>query len=234
MAVASVLGTFRSIRDNDASEEIRQQDITERVAQTFGPNECVRLRFLNKDTGDEFLTNCDLKRCTECGPRKQMIVWLQTVELLGDVAWIGRVTDSLDQDLARIKKRHQRSQTPYFYVVAGNIIISNIQISDSQRFMELKPWRKRFITEYMFAYTKLRRSRAFGRLSLVTLKRKGQTGTSAWQMVRRVFETPHQRELKLRIDEELSFLDAVGVDERDYLTEWEVHTYVKDRASYIR
>ena len=160
-----------------ARAEIDSITVDDRIEQTFGPNECVRLRFLNTQTQEEHLAQCDLRRCVECGPRKQLRLWLQLTNLLGVAAWIGRTDEHLDRDLAREKKAAQRSGSSILYCVVGDIIISDVQIQDSQRFMELAPWRQRITETYMFALNRMRRSRVFGRMSRVTLKRGGQVGT---------------------------------------------------------
>jgi len=101
-----------------------------------------------------------------------MRMWLQLTGTLGAHAWVGRTTESLDRDLAREKKAAQRAGTQLLYCIVGDLIVSNTQISDSQRFMELKGWRKRITETYMFALNRMRRSRVFGRMSRVTPKRQ--------------------------------------------------------------
>ena len=176
----------------DALREVnkgyRQKSLEELIEDTFGPNPCDQLHLHNTETGETLNLTCDTKRCLHCGPRKKAILQHQMQQLLGRYVYIARTTDKtlIDRGIEAAKKRRQRNGEDFYYTIVGDatlgyLIISNTQLLDEQRLMDIRDWWKRILDTYHHAVQRIRRSRAFGRMSLVTLRRKGNKGhPSPW------------------------------------------------------
>jgi hypothetical protein len=169
---------------------LKIQTIEDKVEATFGPNPCQQLH-LQTNTGDHLYMVCNLKRCIHCGPRKKATFWEQTKATLGANVYVTRIKpgeslNELTRGLERAKKESQRNgiETPYAVVgddTLGRIVISEHPIHPNQRRMDLDAWRDRILDLWHHSVERLRRSRIFGSVSLVTLKRKGKSGQgSPW------------------------------------------------------
>ncbi len=182
--------------------------IADRVLETFGPNPCRRQELVSPE-GETVGFECDRKRCSDCGPRKQLQIQLQLTESLGTIAWVGRVapatvgTDghtvdsaehaTLVRSLAATKKQHQRNGTEFTYQITGDkvqgwIVVSDVQLAATQARMVLKDWFKRIADSYRVSAQRIRRSVSLGRVSLMSRlyrMKEGNSGhPSGWRFLR--------------------------------------------------
>ena len=169
---------------------LKVTSISDKIEATFGPNPCTTLHLQTND-GDHLYLTCDRKRCVDCGPRKEMTIWLQTIQEIGPIGYVDRIQpgeslEEFEQGLQRAKKEAQRGGEPTTYQVVGDstlgrIILSTRPLTPNARRMNLDEWRKRVIDMYHHSVQRIRRSYALGRVSLVTLYRKGKSGqASPW------------------------------------------------------
>ena len=194
--------------------QLKIQTVDEKIQNTFGPNPCTTLH-LQTDDGDHLHLTCDRKRCVDCGPRKKAQLWLQTTNTLGANVYVTRIEpgeslEPLTRGLERAKKDAQRKGISTAYTVVGDDTLGHIVISDhpihpDQRRMALDDWRDRILDLWHHSVERLRRSRIFGSVSLVTLYRKSKSGQSPWSMVQ---EYQNKRKME----------DQAVIDERDALT----------------
>jgi hypothetical protein len=159
----------------------RRQAITDRVADTFGPNPCERMTFTHEETGEQLCVPCDGRRCADCGPRKVLAVVLQTeAGMPGLVYWTYYSSkERLNRDLARAKKQQQRAKDEWLYSVAGDQVqgywvISNVELDTGGTFRKLAEVLQRFIDHWRRSApgSRLRRTRVLGRVSLVAKKKE--------------------------------------------------------------
>ena len=191
--------------------------ITDKIEDTFGPNPCTSL-VLHLEDGTSFGSPCNRKRCRDCGPRKKAIMWEQTLNQLGDIAYVTRLKpgeshEPLTRGLERAKKDKQRKGIATAYTIVGDdtlghLIISDRPIHPNQRRMDLREWRDRILDLYHHSVQRIRRSRIFGKMSLVHRRRKNNKGQpSPWR--RRTLNTEHVRAVEdLNWGDELARLEA--------------------------
>jgi hypothetical protein len=167
--------------------ELKHINIEDKVENTFGPNPCTTLH-LQTDDGDHLNLTCDRKRCVDCGPRKKLTIQLQMQQGFGDNAYITTYTDriTLDRDIERTRKAARRSGHSLLLQSVGDdtlgyIVVSDRPIHTGQRLTTLSDWTRRILDTYHHSVRRIRRSYALGRVSLVTLYRKSNSGqASPW------------------------------------------------------
>lgn len=95
--------------------------------------------------------------------------------------------EELSRAIERTKKQAQRTDNELLYQSVGDstlgfILTSNQPIEYGQRLTSLSDWMQRILDMYHHSVQRIRRSYALGRVSLVTLRRKGKSGhVSQWQ-----------------------------------------------------
>jgi hypothetical protein len=205
-------GEYRRRRNNPT--------IGEKLEDTFGPNPCNTLKLTHAETGEQIGLTCNRKRCRDCGPRKQMTLQLQ-LELLGKHAYIARTDNraEIDQAIEAAKKRKQRNGEDFLYTIVGDdslgyLIISNVKLHQDQRYMILAEWFRRILNLYHDAAQRIRRSRAFGVMSLIATRRP---------IANRDIPSPwHRRTVDSVLVEDVSHLDwtelMFQLGDRDELT----------------
>ena len=168
------------LRLSELHAELSQIEITDRLEQTFGPNECTALKMQHLETGEILEMICNRKHCNDCGPRKAMLNDLQAREAFSDIVWISRTTkDEIHRALEAAKKRKQRNGEQFTYLVVGDerngyIFVSDQQLSPYQRRMSLADWRTRISHAYRYGG----RRRCSRRLSSMSLLRKRKKSTN--------------------------------------------------------
>jgi hypothetical protein len=166
---------------------LKVKTIDEKVENTFGPNPCTTLH-LQTDDGEHLHLTCDRKRCVDCGPRKKLIIQLQMQQGFGDHAYITTYDNRLDLDRAieTSRKAAQRAGHGFLCQSVGDstlgwIVASNRPLRPNQRLTTLGDWTRRILDRYHHSVERIRRSHALGRVSLVTLYRKSNSGqASPW------------------------------------------------------
>ena len=180
------------------------------IEDTFGPNPCQSLVLTHED-GTTFGSACDGKRCVHCGPRKKATIQHQLEQGLGERAYITTYTDrlTLDRDIERTRKAAQRTGTTLLLQSVGDstlgyIVASNQRISDDSRLSLVSQWMRRILDTYHHSVERIRRSYALGRVSLVRLRRKGNSGQpSMWARLTDTFvglNAVQQAEIERRDD----------------------------------
>jgi len=191
-------------------------DIVQRVEDTFGPNPCQQLKLEHED-GTTMLLPCNGKRCIHCGPRKEMTIWLQVQTVLGEYAYVERLSNNdqyrdVERGIERAKKDVQRGRSATTYQIVGDetlgrIVVSSKPLTPRARLMKLSEWKRRIIDMYHHSVNRIRRSFALGRVSLVPLRRTTKSGQpSPW------------RYKSQRVSIREAVLDTV-MERRDALTE---------------
>jgi hypothetical protein len=131
------------------------------------------------------------------------------LEILGKYTYIARVDSraEIDQAIEAAKKRKQRNGEDFLYTVVGDdslgyLIISNVKLHQQQRYVELAEWFRRILNLYHDAAQRIRRSRAFGVMSLIAIRR---------DRVNRDIPSPwHRTTLDSRLVEDVSGLDMAA------------------------
>jgi hypothetical protein len=189
------------------------------MADQLEPNPCERLTLLNQETGETIQLVCDSKRCHDCGPRKQKILKMQ-LQTMGPNVWVAtiKLRADVDRALERAKKRSQRKGQSFTYNIVGDdylgyIVVSDAQLHPEQRFMAIADWWDRILHAYRYGDNRIRRSRALGRMSLVTLKAVVKEGTSKWRALFRGSGASlgkYERDLNAHIRERDEWTDEHG------------------------
>jgi len=196
---------------------LTQGIIADKVEDTFGPNPCTSLR-LRHDDGTVIELACDGKRCIHCGPRKELTIRLQ-LDSIGHYGYIRRyrTRNGLDRCIERIRKQAARTgDDTLLYQSVGDetlgwIIVSNYQLEDDENRTNIRDWYDRIIGQWHHSVQRMRRSRALGRVSRLTYRRKGKTGQpSPWQRAVIDFDDSAWRE-PMSEDEKL----ALWIGKRD-------------------
>ena len=208
-------------------------DLLDTSDQTFGPNPCHRIRLLDPDANYQFFL-CDSKRCSDCAPRKRLLVWFQTLNHFGDSAWVGMV--EVNTVLERAKNRKTRNGVEFTYTALGKLMISEPKLDAGQNFEPLSEWRTEFLEAYQG--NRIRRSRALGSVSLVSPYIQGkkahkEKATETWVYAPWTVETKSDQERREKIESILEMLAEVGVTEREYLSGGEIHEYVRSKLDAI-
>jgi len=196
---------------------LTQGIIHDKVEDTFGPNPCTSLR-LRHDDGTVIELACDGKRCVHCGPRKELTIRLQ-MDSIGHFGYIKRyrTRSELNKSIERIRQQAKRADDrDMLYQSVGDetlgwILVSNYQLEDEQNRTDIRDWYDRIIGQWHHSVQRMRRSRALGRVSRLTYKRKAKSvHGSSWSFVRGDVDTEPWRE---PLSEEEKF--AVWIGKRD-------------------
>ena len=169
---------------------LKVTSISDKIEATFGPNPCTQLHLQTED-GDNLYLTCDNKRCVHCGPRKKLTIQLQAEQTFGDHAYITTFDNrqELDRALETARKAASRRSEEFIFQSVGDatltyIVASNRPLLDGQRMSMLGDWMRRILDYYHRSVQRIRRSYALGRVSLVTLRRKGKSGqASPWSRI---------------------------------------------------
>ena len=195
---------------------LKVTSIADKILSTFGPNPCTQLT-LTTQTGDYLNLICDSKRCPDCSPRKQATMQLQLSETFGVNTYITTYqnTDELNRTIDRERKQARRTGTTFLYQSVGDnylghILITNTPTHTDHRRTNLQDWMKRIINNWLYGDNRIRRSRAIGRMSLVTLRRRAQSGTSPWSRLTEAFVSVRERLLKAEMDRRDALVQETG------------------------
>ena len=170
--------------------EIKTRSIDEKIEEKFGTNQCRRMHFVNDTTGEEVWTACNSRKCMYCGPRVVEKLRLQTVAAFDQYVHIEtyKTRTEVDTTLERIRKDAYRHGDKLLYLVVGDdqlgfIVATSLPQRPGQHLKTLSEWMERITNMYRSAHSRMRRSRAIGRLSQVTRRMKDAIGTSPWRAV---------------------------------------------------